>query len=212
MAVDLTYNDTLTAVETIAQNVGGAPALTNKITHTAFNVAKVLGAATTPPVSKCAHLVAALVAGTLVIDLTALVGTNAGVIDGTGLKLQILRITNNGANAMTIAQGATNPCAIGAGMTIPPGGTHKLEFNNGLAAVGAGAKNLLLTGTGTQTANVTIVALLAMQFVEFVALSLRTRRFPPGVANAASIRSILALQSACPLTAKFTSPKFANPR
>ena len=157
MAVDLTYNDTLTVSETIGQNTGGAPALTNKITHSLFNETAILGGATTPPVSKCSHFVAALVAGTLTIDLTALLGTNAGPIDGTGLKLQFLRVKNLGANAMTIAQGASNPCAIGAGLTIPPGGCHKFAFNTGLAAIGSTAKTLLLTGTAAQTANVTIL-------------------------------------------------------
>ena len=155
MAVDLTYAAALTAVETLP--TGSLPSLFARVTHSGFDLAKTLGALTTPPVSKIAAFLATLAAGTLTIDLTALVGTNNAVVDGTGLKLQFLRIANLGANAMTIAQGGSNPYAIGAGLTIPPGGSVLLEGNGGFTAIGPTLKNLLLTGTAAQTANVTVI-------------------------------------------------------
>jgi hypothetical protein len=155
MAVDCTFNSTLTAIETLP--TGSLPTLTARVTHTGFNIAKILGAATTPPVTKIAAFVAALVAGSLNIDLTALTGTNGGIVDGTGLRLQFLRIANLGANDMTITQGASNAYAIGAGLKIPAGGSILLEFNDGISDIDATHKNLLLTGTLVQTANVTII-------------------------------------------------------
>ena len=157
MAIALTYAAKLEAVETIDVNADSFISLKNVVTHSAFDENKTLASGTGQPVTKIAAFIATLVAGTLTIDLTALVGTNAAIVNGTGLRLQFLRIKNLGANDMTIAQGSTNPVVIGAGLLIKSGGCLMVDYNEALADISASVKNLLLTGTLVQTAEITII-------------------------------------------------------
>lgn len=100
----------------------------------------------------------ALVAGAATIDLTNLPGLQAA-IDATGLKLNFLRIRGeaDGSNAkLTISEGAANPYELfGAANPIEyPAACTKpftFEFDEGLADVAAGAKNIDLAGTGTDS-------------------------------------------------------------
>ena len=97
----------------------------------------------------------ALVAGALTIDLTALSGLQAS-INGTGLKVQALRVRGcaTGNGKLTISEGAANPYELFGGanpIEYPAGNTYawQFEFGDKLGAIGAGAKNIDLAGTGT---------------------------------------------------------------
>ncbi len=106
----------------------------------------------------------ALVAGAATINLTALPGLQAA-IDGTGLKLNVLRIRGelDGSNAkLTVSEGAANPYELfGAAnpMEYPAGcrTCFTFEFDDALADIAAGAKNIDLAGTGTDSFFVEII-------------------------------------------------------
>ena len=96
----------------------------------------------------------ALVAGAATVDLTNL----AGDIDGTGKAVTVLRVTNHGANALTIAKGATTGYGLLAGDTaivVDAGATVTQTFPAS-DTVGPTVKTLDVAGTATQTSDWTI--------------------------------------------------------
>lgn len=117
-----------------------------------------------PPGKYYSSQTLALVAAAATIDLTNLPGLQAA-IDGTGLKLNMLRIRGeaDGSNAkLTISEGAANPYELfGAANPIEyPAGCRKaftFEFDDKLADVAAGAKNIDLAGVGTDSFFVDII-------------------------------------------------------
>lgn len=161
MSVVVTYNDQIKTVETLPNNTGSASAANRVVTHDQYDEAVTLNSGTTPPVTQIAAFLLTLSGGTVNIDLTALVGTNGATLDGTGLKIQIIRIKNLGANPMVIKSGASNghTGVIGAttGETIPVGGHMKKFTGDQGDDIDATHKILTVTGTGSQTAEVTIV-------------------------------------------------------
>lgn len=159
MSITLNYAAKLEAKETLEGNTDALSATTRIVTWNAYDEAATYTGATTPAVSKIAEKLIALVAGALTIDLTALAGysANGGTVDATGLKLQFMRVKNLGANAMTFATGGANGYNFGGPVTVQPGGLVLIAGNSGLPAVAAGVKNIGVTGTGTQTAEVTLI-------------------------------------------------------
>ena len=107
-----------------------------------------------------------LVAGTYTIDLTALPNGNLANKDLTGLTVQFIKVRNPSTNAnnITVADGAANGYLIlgdaSGQITIPPGMSFQFGAvaTEGLAAVSATVKNITVTGTGTQSFDVQIVA------------------------------------------------------
>lgn len=160
MSVSVNYAATVTVAETLDSNVLSAPDTTRVITHTSFNETAVLHASSTPPVNKVAEFLLTLTAGSGSIDLRSLTGTNGASVDGNGLKVQVIRIKNLGENPMTFIDGATNGYPVfgdGNPLEIPVGGHIQLYGNDKLPDVSSTAKIVDVTGTGSQTAEVTIV-------------------------------------------------------
>lgn len=160
MSVSVTYASTCTVVETLAQNTDSAPASTRKITHSEFDSTATLNADSTPPATTVAAFVQALTTGAATIDLTALTGTNGGTINGTGLKVQVLKVKNLGANALTITPGASNGYDIlgaSSSVTLASGQEIMLFGNDAVEDVASGAKTIDLSGTGSQTSEWMIV-------------------------------------------------------
>ena len=160
MGVTLTYASTATITETLDANTESASDENRKIIHSAFNESGILSAASTPPVTKAACFVQALTAGTATIDLTALTGTNGASVDGTTLKVQYFRMKNLGANPMSITFGGSDPYNLAGAdfkMTLEQNQNFEHFGNNATPDIAAGAKNLDLAGTTTQTCEITIV-------------------------------------------------------
>lgn len=159
MALTLTYGANLTGVETLEGNTDPVNASSRRVTWSAFDNSGVFSATTTPPVTKIAGKTAALTAGALTIDLTALTGwgANGANVDGTTLKLQFFRVKNLGANDMTFSTGASNGYNFGGPLTVKAGCEALLKFNDNLPDVSATVKNIDVTGTAAQTAEVTLV-------------------------------------------------------
>ena len=159
-SVAVTYAATCTVVETLPTNTGSAADALRKVTHAQYDETATLNAGSTPPATLVAEFLQALTVGAATVDLRALVGTNGAVIDGNGLKVQVLRVKNLGANVLTLAEGGSNGYAIfGASgqVDIPPGGHIQMFFNDSSPDIGAGDKEIDLTGTGSQTSEWTIV-------------------------------------------------------
>jgi len=160
MGVNVTANLICTVQETLETNPYSAAAAGRIVTHSLFNSSKILTAATTPPVTKVAAFKQALSAGAATIDLTALTGTNGAIVDGTGLKVQVLKVKNTGVAPLTITPGAVSGYnLLGAGMSLILAQNQELEIfgNDATPDIAAGAKNLDLAGTLAQESEWIIV-------------------------------------------------------
>lgn len=155
MAVSATYNFGLTVNETLST---GVPAASSPvIVHDAYNESATLNASSTVPATQVANFLLALTAGAATINLAALTGAN-GTIDGTGLRVQVLRIKNLGANAMTFSEGASNGIALsGLPIVVPAGGIAMHYFADASPDIASGDRTIDVAGTGTQTAEVSIL-------------------------------------------------------
>ena len=160
MAVKLNYQAVATVMETLESNVAGAAAGNRVVTLNQYNSSAQLDANTTPPVTKTAVFLATLSGGALTLDLTALTGTNGIAVDGTGLKVQLFKIKNKGANNLTVKFGASNPYnLLGASWTMILAQNQEISFygNDASPDISSSAKNIDLSGTTTQTSEVVIV-------------------------------------------------------
>lgn len=124
---------------------------------------KVLNATSTPAVTKGWQDQVALSGGAVTIDLTALALTGLTSVDFTGLKVQAVKIkvSASATGAMTFVPGATtgyNIFGASGSLVLPPGGVAVIYAPEGWADVGAGAKNIDVSGTGTETFWIEMVA------------------------------------------------------
>jgi len=144
MSFRVDFNAQLTVIET--PTVGTADVQKPQVRHDAFNRAVTQKNTDTPPASIDSSQT---LTGTQTIDLTALPTVN-GIVDCTGKKVRYLQIKNRSTNTgkLAIGPGAANPYSMfGAGISkdLQLDG-HQLErFGDGLAAVAAGAKTILIT-------------------------------------------------------------------
>lgn len=165
MSVTCLFRSTLTLTEVLPVNTGSATAAKRTVTHENYNISKDLNSGTTPPVTLQASFLLTLTEGAAEIDLRTLVGTNGAVVDGNGLKVQLVRIKNLGANLMTFYEGATNGHnafsvdsgeGVG-GQAVQPGGSITIESNDNGDDISDTTKTWDVLGTSAQTAEITIV-------------------------------------------------------
>lgn len=123
-------------------------------------------ASTSVPVTKHAKYTLTLSSGSGTIDLTSLPGITANeTVDGTGLKLQKMRLANPSANAnkISVTNGASNGYRTDGATTnsltvaLAPGQSVLLEFDEAADDVGSSHKTFDVTGTGSQTLSVHVV-------------------------------------------------------
>lgn len=159
-SVSVAYQAVATATETLETNPDSATSTKRVVTHTEFNEQFTLNNLSTPPVSKVAEFVQTLAEGVATIDLRALTGTNGASVDGNGLRPQVVRVKNLGANDLTIEPGASNGYDLfgASSVIVIPAGAHVQFFtNDGGVNIDATHKTLDLTGTDEQTSEWTIV-------------------------------------------------------
>jgi len=161
MSVEVTYESKVTVKETLEANIDSLGS-DKSITHTQFNTAQSLTGSTTPPVTKVAAAVVALDAGAKTIDLAALTGTNGVTVNGTGLKVQVLKFKNksDSANEMSIEPGESDGYDLGGSdmkVTMQPGQEVTIYGNDASPDIGASDKELDLAGTGAQECELMIV-------------------------------------------------------
>jgi hypothetical protein len=160
MSVAVTYAATVTVVETLANNTGSTTSANRVVTHTEYNETATLNSGSTPPATQVAEFLLTLSSGSATIDLRALTGTNGASVDGNGLKPQIIRIKNLGANTMTFKSGASNghnAFTATTGHIVQPGGHIQIFTNDNTDDIDGTHKTWDVTGTGAQTAEITIV-------------------------------------------------------
>lgn len=158
MAVTATIANTSIINETLASNVDGS---TNPlVTHDSFDDGVTLDSNTTPPATKCVVKIVALSGGAASIDLTTITGTNGLAQDSTGLKVQLFRVKNLGANTMTFTVGASNGYNLaGAGFSVALEQNQWFMFygNDASPDVASADRTIDVAGTTTQTFELTLV-------------------------------------------------------
>jgi len=156
MSVATTFNMRMDTTETLDQDVDSAPQPT--VLHTALSIKGTLDAGSTPAVTMHSQQIYSLSGGAKTIDLTALLSTYGRILDGTGLKVRLLRFENRGTHVMTIGKGATNGYDLFGGSIAPavpaPDGTTQtglmISFGDGLAAIDGTHKTIDVAGTLTE--------------------------------------------------------------
>lgn len=160
MSVSVSYAATATVIETLPNNTGSAAAATRVVTHADYNETAALNASSTPPATLVAEFLLTLSSGAATIDLRTLTGTNGASVDGNGLKVQVVRIKNLGANNMTFKGGSATPhnmFTVTTGQVVFPGAHMMIFSNDGGDDIDATHKYWDVSGTGSQTAEVTII-------------------------------------------------------
>lgn len=126
-----------------------------------------LNALSTPPATKRFSDQISLSTGSGSLDLTSLAGPLSTTVDFTGLKVQLVKlkcpsgntaaieVVTAGANGYNLF-GLTN--ATAEKVSIPPGGAAEFFCNDKLEDVDATHKGITLTGTGTESISVQLVA------------------------------------------------------
>lgn len=145
--------------ETLVTGVDAAS--TPTISCTAFDRSGTLTATSDVPATKQAFDSTALTTGAYTLDLTNTVGINGATVDMTGLKVQTFFLHNTGAARLTVAQGGSNPYNLGGTSFSQPleaGQSMHLYGNDANPDVSSSAKNISITGTGTNTFNFQVVA------------------------------------------------------
>ena len=154
MSVVVQYTGICQATETRVDALSSSPVTI----YDALNKTASYTGATTPAVTSTANSNKAMAAGAGTIDLTNIPGTNGVGVNGNGLKIQMYKFQaplTNGA-AITIKNGAASGYLLGGvafSMTLPPGGEFQGYMANVSQSIGAGNKNLDLSGTGTDSIN-----------------------------------------------------------
>jgi hypothetical protein len=145
----------------VTEELDSAPGSQNpSITHDKFSSSGTLTPSTTVPATKVCANQFALVAGAKTLDLTALVGTNGVAVDGTGLKVQVIKFKNTGTNPMTFAQGGSNAYQLGGANWSQRllAGQEWIHYGHDLNPdISSTVKNIAVSGTGTETFEVIIV-------------------------------------------------------
>jgi len=151
-----------TQVQQTFDTTAGPAAGTPKVTHGNWDFAHNLSSTSTPPFSKHAAFQKALAAGAGTIDLTSLTGFNGEAVNGTGLKVQVLKLRNPSTNGNSIS---ITPAAISGydmlgsdfKLTLEPGDEAILFMYDTAPDIDATNKELTLAGTGTQALDVEIL-------------------------------------------------------
>jgi len=161
MSVSVSYNASVSTTETIDTNIPAVESAKAIITHDQYNTTASLTSATTVPVTKAVYFSQALTAGAATVDLTALVGVNNIAVDGTGLKVQVLKFKNPAGNAaMTLDVGASNGYTLGGAafqITLDAGQEMLFYGNEAEADISSTVKTFDLTGTATEACELSIV-------------------------------------------------------
>jgi hypothetical protein len=161
MSVSVNYTSKATVVETIESGVTG---LSDKaVTHSSYDTTETRTGASTPPATKVASGEKALSSGTGSLDLTALTSFAGSTVTLAGLKVQYLKLRckSTNANAITIAEGASNGYdgfGTAFSITLAPGAEVLIKANDAGSDVSGTKKVLDLTGTEAQVLEYCVVA------------------------------------------------------
>lgn len=162
-SVEATLAMTLNVVETLGTDADSVGSSNNTVTHNQFSKAQVtLNSASTPAVSQVYSQLVTMTAGAKTLDLTSLATLNGGTFDATGLTIIAMRLkaSSGNANPITIEPGAANGYDFQGADWQWTGDAEDeaLFYSDDNAPTVAGAdKDLDISGTGSQTIEVTIL-------------------------------------------------------
>jgi len=139
-----------------------AASSTTIINHNGLDSSRALDSSTTPAITKVAVLTATLSGGALTLNLASLTGTEGETVDGTGLKVQVLKLSASSANtgAITIVPGASNGINLlgaSSSLAVYPGGEYLLYFDDESPDISSSVRTLDLSGTGTEALSVGVL-------------------------------------------------------
>lgn len=160
MSVEANYKVECHVVETFETSIAGLDPGDKKVTHSVFNSQARLNADTAVPATKVASFEVTMTGAAVDVQFDSLTGVNGVAVDGTGLKVQIIKIRNAGAVAMTIAPKAAtdNYDLLGASFTLILLAGQEITFygNEATPEIGAG-EAITITGTSADKAEVIVV-------------------------------------------------------
>lgn len=128
----------------------------NTITVNGLDESETYTDSTDVPVSKHAEGRKALSSGAATLDLTALPGQTADeTVNGTGLKVQLMKLRNKATNAndITVSKGASNGHTLFGSsweLTLKPGQSVTFAGDEAGPDVASNNKTVDLAGTGSQ--------------------------------------------------------------
>lgn len=156
---DITVKEAFSQTEFPGATVGGGSTITND----AWNSTGQLMSSSTPPVTKQATFNTTLSSGTATIDLTSMTPAYGSAVNFTGLKVQVAHFINptTNANAITIAEGASSGYELVGDafkVVLDPGEEWIYKGLDTSPDVATDAKNIDVTGTGSQVLRVKLAA------------------------------------------------------
>jgi archaellin len=163
MAVTTSWAMKIDTTETLTSRVDGAvsPSIDQRaMSAPVSGQTSVLTSTSTPAATKCSYNTLSLTAGAKTIDLTSIPTVTSATDTMTGLKVQLCKIKNNGANAMTFTFGASNGyLLLGTAWKIilPAGAEVMFNGNNGAAAIDGTHKTIDVSGTGTDSFDFAVI-------------------------------------------------------
>jgi hypothetical protein len=134
----------------------------HSVTQDDFNTSRTLNSTSTPLGSECYAKTIAGTGAAVTYDFTALV-REFDTLDATGLKLQHIQLNNIGSGTVTITERSDPPAnqydVNGAAddIVVPTGSEFSQFYNDTLADVAAGVKNLNINGTNGQNFQLKLV-------------------------------------------------------
>ena len=164
MSVQLTYLNRLKVVETSAAALVSTSDATR--TYNGLDTEETFNASSTPDAEDAAFFRITLTAGAATIDLTAMLHQIDSALtaskSASGKKVRAWKFKAPATNTgnITITKGASNGYSpVGTTFTkvIAPGGESSDYFVSAAGTVGGSAKNLDVTGTGTEYIDVGVV-------------------------------------------------------
>ena len=140
---------------TVQKVLSLGPSSSDRVNDRSHNVKLKFHAKSPVPMSEHAHFAAVLADGSATIDLLSLPNKVGKAPVTTGLRVQIVKVTNPNPFSLTV-QGA-GPGGYPLAFTVPPQGMIHLECSNLLPPVEPNCHLLALTGSGIETSNWMII-------------------------------------------------------
>jgi len=161
MSVRVNYSVQCSVVETLETGIDGLDIGDKAVTHNAFNSKENLGSASTVPVTKVASWTEVLSGGADDVQFDSLTGVNGATVDGTGLRVQVIKIKNKAGNdVITIAPKAATDdyLLLGAAFTFKLlAGQEFTFFGNELAPEAGAGDAITITGTSSDEVEIIVV-------------------------------------------------------
>jgi hypothetical protein len=151
MAIKVTSRSEITVQKLLSLG----PNSQDRVNDTSHHVKLKFQAKSAVPMSKHSHFALPLADGSATIDLLNLPNKVGPSPVTTGLRVQILKVTNPNPTKLTVQ--AAGPGGYPLSFDVPPQGLVHIECDNLMPQVEANCHLVAVSGVGTQTSNWMIV-------------------------------------------------------